>query len=300
MPTEENINNQTEVIPDEVDSQATDPNSAVDETVETDDSTPAETPVSETTDDSFLSPENKKSIEAELVKNPDLKPNYDNWYKLMQGDYTRKRQSESKKVKDLEAQAAIVKQIQGDPELVKLIQQYKSGGLKQNTPQTEAVADIVDKWISELSPEEKMLWERFRPGIEALVGQKIDPLQKTAATNEEKVSMSELSNDPEFADIDVPTYWGAAKRIRGKYPNMTFREALAQAIGNDFENVASELKRYGGEDALSKGKKTEPAKKKAGFVAGGSGSEAESAVDDDANDLDAEAFRKKHKIPIAE
>lgn len=293
---EENVNNLTETIPEGEDNPTTETIPADGETVATDVETPADKPEGETIDDSFLSPENKKSIDAELVKNPDLKPNYDNWYKLMQGDYTRKRQADSMKVKELETQAALVRQIQGDPELVKLIQQYKSGGLKQ-TPKAEAVADVIDKMTEDFSPEEKMLLDRLMPVFEKKIGQMIDPLQKSAATTEEKSSMAELSDDPEFIEIDVPTYWEDVKAIRGKYLNMPYREALALAIGKDFNNVATKLKEFGGEDA--KKSNTTPAKKKAGFVAGGGESGAESVIEDD-GETSAEAFRKKAGLKIAE
>lgn len=250
-------------------------------------------------EESFLSPETRKSLEDGIKQNPDLKPNYDNWYKLMQSDYTKKRQEESATVKELKAKATLVDTINGDPALVKLIQDYKAGGLRQNTPKAEAVADVMEEVTRDFAPEEKMLFNRLKPAMEKLVGQMIDPLQKTASMTEEKSALAELSSNETYAHIPVDEYWADVKAIKTKYPAMTYEEALAFAIGKDFKVIGPQLKKFGVEESSEKAKPITKAKGKAGFVSGGAGVGAETVVEDSA-DLSPEEFRKKAGLKYAE
>lgn len=253
-------------------------------------------------DDSFLDPKTKKAIDEQIARNPDLKPNFDNWYKQMQGDYTRKRQADSKRIKELEAKAATTDRIQSDPELMKLIQGFKSGTVKLTAPEKkEAAGDILDEWLKGLDPEERMLVNRIRPGFEKLIENALAPLRTVTETTTEKTALAELSASPDFSEIDVPTYWDDVKEIKKKYPAMSFEDALKFAVGQDFENVSSNLKKFGKEEAIKSNGAKEPARKKAAFVAGGSGTgEGQTADQGDDADLTAEQYAKKYGLKVAE
>lgn len=251
--------------------------------------------------DSFLNPKTKKAIDEQIARNPDLKPNYDNWYKQMQGDYTRKRQADSKWIKELETKAATADRIQGDPELMKLIQGFKTGIVKLTGPeQKEAAGDILAEWLKGLDPEERMLVNRIRPGFEQLIENALAPLRTVTETTTEKTALAELSASPKFSEIDVPTYWDDVKEIKKKYPAISYEDALKFAIGSDWENVSSNLKKFGEEEAgKKKGAKDVPMKK-AAFVAGGSGTGQKQAADEtDDADLTAEQYAKKHGLKVA-
>ncbi len=296
--------------PDGTDTEAVDTQETAPAT--DDANTPAGTEVDEGADtqpadgqdtDSFLNDKTQKELDDFLIKNPELKPNYDYLHKKLQGDYTRKMQSvpkefrDSKVLNDLKAQAAIAKQIQGDPKLVKLIQDYKAGGLKQDTPKAEAVADVIGELTKDFAPEEKMLLDRLMPVFEKKIGQMIDPLQKATAQSEEKSAMAELSGDEAYALIPVQDYWEDVKANRAKYPGMSYKEALNMAIGGDFKVIAPQIKEFGKEDVLNKNKAKGPAKAKAAFMAGGEGGGADKANDGDDDVLSPEAYAKKHGIP---
>lgn len=259
----DNLNNQEEVVEEQEGQEETQPEAQGDQSEGIEGQEPQAGDKQDKTEQipDFLDAEHQAGIKQDLERHPELKVFWEDTYKKMQGDYTKKMQAIAQDRKELD-------------ELRNFKKTY--GATAQRTTETvakptqEQKADFIEEFLKTASPEEKAFVNRFGKVFDAMIDRKMGPLCAQITPLAEQQSQSYLAS--KYKEVDVAQSWSAVQAYKKLHPSLSDEEALLLGIARELPNYYRKL---GKEEALAsrKGKPT--------FIVGGSKTETPSEYSDE-------------------
>ncbi|MDI6787960.1 MAG: hypothetical protein QME51_06275 [Planctomycetota bacterium] len=193
-------------------------------------------------EESFLTVAEKEAIESDLKLHPEWRPFIEQKQKQLQAGFTRAMQKVPKELRnpqiltELQRKAELLDKLQGDPEAMRLLNNYILAGKKDKEAKKEGVpSDFKELFLEKCNPEQKEFVEWFLPFLNEAIKESVKPLQENASLSEERTERQRLTEVlKDKIRVDDDETWITITEYKKENPNLSYEQCAILLLAEQY------------------------------------------------------------------